>query len=380
MKLTNRIFMDDGLFQKEKQAIFVPSWNFIGLSNNLENEKSYFISQICETRIFAQKNKERIEVFSNSCPHRMHPLRKNATGRGPIVCPYHGWSFDYDGKLKKIPYHDECYQFKNKDFKLQKFPLKKVGKLLFASIKLKKNSHLFSSALERELSDLSNSFSDVIKKSYVRNFNWKLIIENLKDGLHPLFIHQETLNKNVNVGLPGIPRDIPATFLMQRHMSYGGPDVEVKDCLLNKFEHLFEDKIQNKRYLNYHIFPNVHIASPDGGLSFVIEHYKPISVRSTLIDVYYIFTKNDLDDETKKNLFKKFISDAEKVYEEDFSVLENIQSNLPKEISTQTNLGKHERMISRFYRFYFKKIYGTYYLCNNLFQEIKSVINLIFNQ
>ena len=304
----------------------------------------------------------------------MHPLRTKQQGTGPIVCPYHGWSFNYNGQLKRIPFNDECYGIGTTSIALRNFPTKAIGDLIFFGFKKHSTNTHFNKKFEEHLAGLSLSFQDVLKKTYRRKFNWKLAIENLKDGLHPIFVHQNSLNKNVEISLPGIPKEIPGTFISNKSLSYGGPDVGVTDYLLKPFKDQFEICPAEDRYLNYHIFPNIHIASPDGGRSFVIEHYKPIAPGETEIDVYYVFSKNNLDPNTSKQLLEKFISNAEVVYAEDFSLLETLQKNLKEKSASKTCLGRYERMIGRFYKVYFRKVLPLTYWRGFLFSEIKSAI------
>jgi nitrite reductase/ring-hydroxylating ferredoxin subunit len=377
MKIPSYIYICEKHFARELKNIFYNGWSLVGLTADLNSDKTFFCNSVYGCNLFAQRNSDEIHVFQNICPHRMHPLRNIQKGKGPIVCPYHGWSFNYNGKIKKIPYNEECYFFSNPNFHLNEFPSKKVGTLLFANLSQKRRRLPFSNSFGDEIERITSNFSDVIKKTYRKKFNWKLAIENLKDGLHPLFIHESTLNKAVDVGLPGIPKNIPGFVLNETNLSYGGADVKVSSYLLEKYIKNFEFSPDENRYLNYHIFPNIHLASPDGGRSFVLEHYKPLSPSTTEIDVYYIFTKNNLDKITKDKLMSIFIRDAEFVYEEDFTLLENIQSNLMRMPESSLNLGAFERMIERFYKVYFWKIPTTGYLMRLMIDEIKAVKDFI---
>jgi phenylpropionate dioxygenase-like ring-hydroxylating dioxygenase large terminal subunit len=46
----------------------------------------------------------RWRAFADACPHRLVPLSEGrVNGRGELECPYHGWSFDGDGRCTAIP-------------------------------------------------------------------------------------------------------------------------------------------------------------------------------------------------------------------------------------------------------------------------------------
>jgi nitrite reductase/ring-hydroxylating ferredoxin subunit len=41
--------------------------------------------------------------FENRCAHRFFPLRVTDKGNGPIVCGFHHWRYDGDGRAQGIP-------------------------------------------------------------------------------------------------------------------------------------------------------------------------------------------------------------------------------------------------------------------------------------
>ncbi|MGB5135320.1 MAG: Rieske 2Fe-2S domain-containing protein, partial [Prochlorococcaceae cyanobacterium] len=43
-------------------------------------------------------------AFADVCPHRLVPLSEGRLNeRGELECPYHGWSFDGEGRCTAIP-------------------------------------------------------------------------------------------------------------------------------------------------------------------------------------------------------------------------------------------------------------------------------------
>ena len=48
-----------------------------------------------------------VHVVGGVCPHRAAPLGKGwlgeAGGKVCVMCPYHGWAFDGEGKLRDVP-------------------------------------------------------------------------------------------------------------------------------------------------------------------------------------------------------------------------------------------------------------------------------------
>ena len=51
---------------------------------------------------------ERWRAFPDACPHRLVPLSEGRINdQGQLECPYHGWSFDGDGRCQRIPQAEE---------------------------------------------------------------------------------------------------------------------------------------------------------------------------------------------------------------------------------------------------------------------------------
>src|SRR5262249_42862451 len=61
-------------------------------------------------------------AFSNVCRHHGTRLCADATGtlNGAIQCPYHAWTYDYDGRLLGAPHMDGSPGFARDDFPLNR--------------------------------------------------------------------------------------------------------------------------------------------------------------------------------------------------------------------------------------------------------------------
>ncbi len=373
--LSTFFYLDQSIFEKEQRKIFSALWIFFGLVQEFgeEEEKSqgaYVRKKIANQDIFIRKFNDRYTGFINRCPHRFHPIVQNDCGKTLLVCPYHFWAFEHDGKLKAIPYEKECYQFsmqKKKTIALTGVSVKKIGSLLFINlaphpIDFEKQ---FSGPYLEHVKKLSTHFTKYRKITLTRCFNWKLIQENLRDGLHAAFLHKNTLLNGIKFGLPAIPKDVPLPLLRLKDASFGGPDVGLT--------HNFERKqfftnpwVCEERYYNFHLFPVLHIAAADGGYSFVLEKYLPVSPAQTQIEVYFALSTNTLDLEQENVLFDQLIANALAVYEEDFAALEAIQGSLSQADDAHRSVfpvnGVYERLITRFQKVYFRMLGYPFFL------------------
>lgn len=188
----------------------------------------------------------------------------------------------------------------------------------------------------------------------LKKFNWKLIQENLRDGLHPAFLYQNTLLSSIKFASPAIPKDVPIQLLSVRDLSYGGPDVALtrESELAQDFHNPWPCE---PRYYSYHLFPSLHIAAPDGGYSIVLEYLIPVGPEETAVEIYFTLTKNTLNEAQVQACLDQLASNALKVYEEDFEALENIQKSVIGLVSGPNN-GVCEHLITRFHKIYLKMV------------------------
>ena len=143
-------------------------------------------------------------AVENVCPHKNMRLRSESSGKGPLVCRYHAWSFQMDGRLKKIPGFEKSYLLTASQLKnscLTSYQIKLVGNFLF--VNLDPNPIPFETQFDakiiKSLRLLSYKLSPQIGKlNETRSFNWKLNFENLRDALHPAVVHSSTLDKEMD--------------------------------------------------------------------------------------------------------------------------------------------------------------------------------------
>ncbi len=93
---------------REWDTIWTKAWLFVGLMEDLEEPGDYFIYDLGrESIIITRTDEDRISAFFNVCQHRGNRIFTNEWGSvNDIACPYHGWTYGLDGRLKKVPDED----------------------------------------------------------------------------------------------------------------------------------------------------------------------------------------------------------------------------------------------------------------------------------
>ncbi|HVT50291.1 MAG TPA: aromatic ring-hydroxylating dioxygenase subunit alpha [Dongiaceae bacterium] len=92
-------------FALEREHLLMSSWVLAGHRNDLKAPGDFIsVEAFGERGLVVLAEDGRLNGFFNTCRHRAHALVSEERGHcgHAIRCPYHGWSYDFDGALKAI--------------------------------------------------------------------------------------------------------------------------------------------------------------------------------------------------------------------------------------------------------------------------------------
>lgn len=90
----------------EKDKIFRRTWLLVGHASEAPNVGDYMTLDAVDERALIIRGKDGVlRAFHNVCRHRASRVVAERTGTcsRAIVCPFHGWTYGLDGRLKGIP-------------------------------------------------------------------------------------------------------------------------------------------------------------------------------------------------------------------------------------------------------------------------------------
>jgi phenylpropionate dioxygenase-like ring-hydroxylating dioxygenase large terminal subunit len=342
-------YIDQAWFERERDLLFKPLWQFIGLKVMLEEHNAFITRTLFGIPVVVQNFHGELRAFENICPHRQNPIQTASHGVRALTCGYHGWKFDREGAPANIPFEIELYRYPQQErdcLHLRRFALECIGNLVFVNLSpdpLPIKQQLGAATIATLAQSSLAYDSEVIMTTYDARFNWKLVYENLRDAHHPLFLHARTLNKSATfnaivnedalVGLKrmreeGIPDQARARALL-RSFSGGGRDVPIDEPVprYSWFDELVRYRDQDW-YYNWLVFPNLHIASGTGGYSFTIEHHIPVGPDRTEMIVYFVTAKKKQPYAASTAVLHELMIGTDGILREDIGVLEQIQRTL----------------------------------------------------
>lgn len=325
-------YIDEAWFVREREALMCPLWQFVAPRMLLAKHNGFVTRSVCGVEVVVQNFNGELRAFENICLHRQNPLQYQAHGVRPLVCSYHGWGYRDDGAVDNIPFQDTAYRLpapERECLKLRRFPVECIGNLVFVNVGSKpvELHEQFSMEALASLRSASEHFdSEVLIATLPTKLNWKLAYENLRDSLHPRYLHQQSVYQQVKFQVQmdenavnaaksyhasgSIGREAHLAHL--RAFSNGG----LNEPLVQMPQYAWHDNVDrygtDDWYLNWLVFPNLHVASGSGGYSFIIEHHQPISAARTDLVIYYVTARKKRRYPTSAAVLLAHLEGAEK--------------------------------------------------------------------
>lgn len=203
-------YCDPSFYRREVERIFATGWSFVGHQDRVPTPGAFVAFDFAGVPVLLVHGADgKRRAFANTCRHRGAELVAGAGSCRRIVCPYHGWTYDLDGRLVSAPGMTEARDFRLEENGLVPLRLEQVGTLMWLSF------DPAAPSLERHLGDLVGKLipyrlDDLVltrRTEYDVACNWKVYVENFMDYYHTPVVHSRTLARG---NLSAYHRDRPS--------------------------------------------------------------------------------------------------------------------------------------------------------------------------
>ena len=192
-------YLSQELAELERKMIFGIGWSCIGRVEQLSIAGDYLAYDIAGQPVVAIRQKDgSIKAFSNVCLHRCTTLVDGAGHLpGSIVCPYHAWTYNYDGVLRGTPHSDVQHSAacKSGQMRLRQFKVELWNNWIFVSLNPLANP--LAPQLEGLLGHMPGvdlgQYQNVVLRDEIWDVNWKLLTENFIESYHLFMVHSKTI-------------------------------------------------------------------------------------------------------------------------------------------------------------------------------------------
>jgi Rieske 2Fe-2S family protein len=201
-------YCDERVFRQEKERIFFSEWFCAGREEELPAPGDFLVLDIVGESILVVRNRDgALRAFYNVCRHRGARLcRANGAptpgmavqggviaGRS-IICPYHQWSYDLDGRLIAAPHMANLAGFDKSAIRLYPVAVECWGGFIFVHL-----TPAVAKALALQLGEIPARIdryplADLRIGHSIRYevaANWKAICENYNECYHCGGVHPE---------------------------------------------------------------------------------------------------------------------------------------------------------------------------------------------
>ena len=262
-------YQDDEFFELEIERLFQPNWMLVGHVSEIPATGDYLTFQGFGERALVVRDKRgKVNAFHNICRHRGSTI---LTGEGrcrqSLSCPFHGWRYNFDGKLQFVPGRSgfstldpEKYSLKPVDLEIwQGFIfIRFVSGGLSVQEQMQPIEHEIEHYRLNELQPYQEPTQYAFQNPESLPINWKIYHDIDNEGYHVPIGHP-TLQQLYGLSyVDSYVKDIPIS--KGRFNERVGNLWSVKHYrkLMPKFQHLPDDRQDLWLYIG--IFPNLVLA------------------------------------------------------------------------------------------------------------------------
>ncbi len=314
--LPSDFYQDLEIFNRSKDKVFVPSWQWIGTDeiwqSGINLYPLYLLEHFLDEPILLSQTDAGVRCISNVCTHRGNIMIHHPGKSRRIVCGYHGRRFGLEGKMEHMPEFEEAQDFPRACDHLPQFDLMDWHGHQFVNLQDGFDLRAMLEIMDRKVGFLPISdfrHNPASSKDFLVHAHWALYCDNYLEGFHIPFVHHD-LNAQLDYGSYSTHE--------YEHMTLQiGYSSDSGDC----FELPMDHEDHGKRILAYYfwLWPNMMFNFYPWGLQ--VNVVKPLGLNRTRVSfITYVYEEERFADGVE--------AASDKVEREDEFVVENVHRGL----------------------------------------------------
>ena len=194
--MPTEVYTEQSFVDAELEQIFRKDWYCVGRADALSKPGDYVSCELADQPIVVLRDRDGdLRAMSNVCLHRMSTLLQGRGNTKTIVCPYHAWTYNLDGRLRGAP-----AMTLNEGFCKDQYALPQVRCeewLGWVFVCLDPDAEPVSSQLSEVAQMIEGynmaNYSEAFYEEHVWDTNWKVLAENFMESYHLPVCHAGTI-------------------------------------------------------------------------------------------------------------------------------------------------------------------------------------------
>ncbi|MEO1199084.1 MAG: ring-hydroxylating oxygenase subunit alpha [Pseudomonadota bacterium] len=183
-------------FDVEREAIFARTWQWVCHVEKLRDPGAYVTAEIAGRPILIVRDREdALRAFYNVCKHRAHELLRGEGQTTKIMCPYHAWTYDLTGQLRRAPETENLVDFDVSEVCLDPVQVEEFCGFIYVNLDPQAAPLAQQSGdLAREILHWAPDVADLTfghRLTYDIQSNWKNVVDNFLECYHCPTAHKD---------------------------------------------------------------------------------------------------------------------------------------------------------------------------------------------
>lgn len=302
--MPSRWYLDPEFLEGEKERVFARTWQWVGDASDVQGAGGFLTADLVGEPVVAVRGKDdELRGFFNVCKHRAGPVAVGCGRAQTLQCPYHGWTYDLDGSLRRAREFEGVLDWDASQVRLDPISTAEWGPLVLMNLDRSATGWLeMLGEIPREAEEAGFAIERMVRverREYLVPCNWKVYVDNYLEGYHIPIAHPG-LYKTVDYSQYRVE---PRRFHSRQHAPYRDGEDQA---------------------LYYWVFPNLMLnLYPD---NLQVNVVLPIDHERTLT-IFDWFALPELSDE-RQGRVADAIEFSEQVQQEDIQLCTWVQERL----------------------------------------------------
>ena len=193
------IYTDPARLEAEMTGILRRKSLLACLSGRLPGPGSYLAQDLAGVPVLLMRGEDGVaRAFLNSCRHRGSRLLDGSGAvRRAFTCPYHGWAYGADGRLKSVPHAEDFGEFDIAGCTLAALPCSEADGLIWIRLSGEAPAADPGESLDGLAAEFAGyglpGYHYYAGRTMTPAINWKMAVDTFMEPYHFAVLHKQTV-------------------------------------------------------------------------------------------------------------------------------------------------------------------------------------------